>query len=569
MRRLFRPREAMSTDARFGGLYSISTSQGALADSAPIRQHRRSIATIKALQESASEGNLYPSVAVKPELAQDWQANVSQQDGFHSAAALREPIGMLTPYVENELTRSIKNMGRQLGMNGRRAYPSEAPPSADGDAPTKVLVRTQLLPSTVVRDLWRTSKKPLSNEMVKARAAAEAKARGAAEAKVAAMPTESERCAAGIRAVMEGKTRMGMCYDEYLSETPLLGTWVQHGQSRRPDSGRTGRRPARRALVLGPLGSELSAWAAWAPLCRSGPLLRIGTLVEGCATRAALAATRADATRLLASRSVTTDDYFSRGMEWTGAPRYRSLAPPCTLVHPVHPLTSTRKDHHHLISQVLPRTPGRAARTSCSGRRCACAPSRAACCASAITRRRTSTANLRGRRWNTFFGSAPSSAPVPRGASGGSGRLNASRGRGAEAAGRLARCLGYSSSPLPQSPILRGFPIQTRRSGTTQADRDSRKEWEARERRKEYCETICLPERAPASKSSSRAATPWGAGPGRGGRDGLRAATPHRAGADGGRRRLARPQQILINSTWVNRRDHQGSRNQLPPPSER
>ena len=162
----------MSTDPRFGGLYSISTSQGALADSAPIRQHRRSIATIKALQESASEGSLYPSVAVKPELAQDWQANVSQQDGFHSASVLREPVGMLTPYVENELTRSIKNMGRQHGMNGRRA--SEAPPSADGDAPTKVLMRTQLLPSAVVRDLWRTSKKPLSNEIVKARAAAEA-----------------------------------------------------------------------------------------------------------------------------------------------------------------------------------------------------------------------------------------------------------------------------------------------------------------------------------------------------------------------------------------------------------
>lgn len=261
----------MSTDPRFGGLYSISTSQGALADSAPIRQHRRSIATIKALQESASEGSLYPSVAVKPELAQDWQDNVSQQDGFHSAAFLREPIGMLTPYVENELTRSIKNMGRQHGMNGRRAYPSEAPPSADGDAPTKVLMRTQLLPSTVARDLWRTSKKPLSPEIVKARAAAEAKAKGAAEAKVAGMPTESERCAAGIRAVMEVKTRMGMSYDEYLSENPSL------------------------------------------------------------------------------SRSVTTDDYFSRGMEWTGAPRYHSLASPCTLLHPVHPLTSTRKYHHHLI----------------------------------------------------------------------------------------------------------------------------------------------------------------------------------------------------------------------------
>ena len=248
----------MSTDPRFGGLYSISTSQGALADSAPIRQHRRSIATIKALQESASEGSLYPSVAVKPELAQDWQANVSQQNGFHSASVLREPIGMLTPYVENELTRSIKNMGRQHGMNGRRA--SEAPPSADGDAPTKVLMRTQLLPSAVVRDLWRTSKKPLSNEIVKARAAAEAKARGANEAKAAAMPTESERCAEGARAVMEAKTRMGMCYDEYLSENPLL------------------------------------------------------------------------------SRSVTTDDFFSRGMEWTGAPRHHL---PCIPLHPFPSRTPT------------------------------------------------------------------------------------------------------------------------------------------------------------------------------------------------------------------------------------
>ena len=50
----------------------------------------------------------------------------------------------------------------------------------------------------------------------------------------------------------------------------------------------------------------------------------------------------------------------------------------------------------------------------------------------------------------------PNSAPVPRGAPGGSGRLNTSGGTGAEAAGRLAHCLGSSSSPPPQSPILRG-----------------------------------------------------------------------------------------------------------------
>lgn len=56
-----------------------------------------------------------------------------------------------------------------------------------------------------------------------------------------------------------------------------------------------------------------------------------------------------------------------------------------------------------------------------------------------------------------LFWQCPNSAPVPRGASGGSGRLNTCRGRGAEAAGRLARCLGSSSSPPPQSPILRDF----------------------------------------------------------------------------------------------------------------
>lgn len=254
----------MSTDARFGGLYSTSTSQGALADRAPIRQHRRSIATIKELQVSASEGSLYPSMAVKPKLAMDWQANVGQQDGYHSAIALREPIGMLTPYIENELTRSIKNMARQHGMDARRAYPSEAPPSADGDATTTVLMSTRLLPSTVMRDLWRTSKKPLSNEAVKAKATAAVVTTGSNH--VSPVPTESERSAEGIRAVMEGRTRVGMCHDEYLSENPSLsGTCVQHGQSCRPDSGRTGRLPARRAFVLyGPLGCR----AALGPLGR-------------------------------------------------------------------------------------------------------------------------------------------------------------------------------------------------------------------------------------------------------------------------------------------------------------
>ena len=259
----------MSTDARFGGLYSTSTSQGALADKAPIRQHRRSIATIKELQVSASEGSLYPSMAVKPKLAMDWKANVGQQDGYHSAIALREPIGMLTPYIENELTRSIKNMARQHGMDARRAYPSEAPPSADGDAPTTVLMSTRLLPSTVMRDLWRTSKKPLSNEAVKAKATA-AKVTTASN-HVSPVPTESERSSEGIRAVMEGRTRVGMCHDEYLSENPSLsGTCVQHGQSCRPDSGRTGRPPARRAFVLyGPLGCK----AALGPLERCSAAL--------------------------------------------------------------------------------------------------------------------------------------------------------------------------------------------------------------------------------------------------------------------------------------------------------
>ena len=336
----------MSTDPRFGGLYSISTSQGALADSAPIRQHRRSIATIKALQESASEGSLYPSVAVKPELAQDWQANVSQQDGFHSASVLREPIGMLTPYVENELTRSIKNMGRQHGMNGRRA--SEAPPSADGDAPTKVLMRTQLLPSAVVRDLWRTSKKPLSNEIVKARAAAEAKARGANEAKVAAMPTESERCAEGARAVMEAKTRMGMCYDEYLSENPLL------------------------------------------------------------------------------SSSVTTDDFFSRGMEWTGAPRHHL---PCIPLHPLPSRTPTC-----LSTQVSP--PPHLTGTSAHAR-----TRREHQLQRAEMRVRTQQGSLlrlgdyaeadfdrefARQTVEYLLWQCPNSAPVPRGAPDGSGRLNTS-----------------------------------------------------------------------------------------------------------------------------------------------
>ena len=262
----------MSSDPRFGGLYSTSTSQGALADSAQIRQHRRSIATVKELQGSASEGSLYPSMAVKPKLAMDWRANVGQQDGYHSAIALREPIGMLTPYIENELTRSIKNMARQhadpsaaagRGMDARRAYPSKAP-SADGDASTTVLMSTQMLPSTVMRDLWRTSKKPLSNEAVKAKATAAVVTTGSNH--VSPVPTESERSAEGIRAVMEGRTRVGMCHDEYLSENPSLsGTCVQHGQSCRPDSGRTGRLPARRAFVLyGPLGCR----AALGPLGR-------------------------------------------------------------------------------------------------------------------------------------------------------------------------------------------------------------------------------------------------------------------------------------------------------------
>ena len=366
----------MSTDPRFGGLYSISTSQGALADSAPIRQHRRSIATIKALQESASEGSLYPSVAVKPELAQDWQANVSQQDGFHSASVLREPIGMLTPYVENELTRSIKNMGRQHGMNGRRA--SEAPPSADGDAPTKVLMRTQLLPSAVVRDLWRTSKKPLSNEIVKARAAAEAKARGANEAKAAAMPTESERCAEGARAVMEAKTRMGMCYDEYLSENPLL------------------------------------------------------------------------------SRSVTTDDFFSRGMEWTGAPRHHL---PCIPLHPLPSRTPTC-----LSTQVSP--PPHLTGTSAHAR-----TRREHQLQRAEMRVRTQQGSLlrlgdyaeedfdrefARQTVKYLLWQCPNSAPVPRGAPDGSGRLNTSMVAVLKPPGAWPT----ASDPRArrrQSPILRGF----------------------------------------------------------------------------------------------------------------
>ena len=419
---LFRrePSPTMSTDARFGGLYSISTSQGALADSAPIRQHRRSIATIKALQESASEGSLYPSVAVKPELAQDWQANVCQQDGFHSASVLREPIGMLTPYVENELTRSIKNMGRQHGMNGRRA--SEAPPSADGDAPTKVLMRTQLLPSAVVRDLWRTSKKPLSNEIVKARAAAEAKARG--EAKAAAMPTESERCAEGARAVMEAKTRMGMCYDEYLSENPLL------------------------------------------------------------------------------SRSVTTDDFFSRGMEWTGAPRHHL---PCIPLHPLPSRTPTC-----LSTQVSP--PPHLTGTSAHAR-----TRREHQLQRAEMRVRTQQGSLlrlgdyaeadfdrefARQTVEYLLWQCPNSAPVPRGAPGGSGRLNTSMVAVLKPPGAWPTASDPRAAAATVADFAWLLPIQTRRSGTTQAERDSRKEWEARERRKEYCETICLPERAPAFDGS-------------------------------------------------------------------
>jgi hypothetical protein len=220
----------MSTDARFGGLYSVSSTQDALADSAPWRQHRRSIATIKELQESASEGSLYPSVAVKPKLAMDWKANVGQQDGYHSAVALREPIGMLTPYIENELTRSIKNMARQHGLDARRAYPSEASPSAHGDTQKAILMSTQMLPSTVMRELWRTSKKPLSNEAVRAKAATAKVTTGSNH--VSPAPTEFERSAEGIRAIMEEKTRLGMCYDDYLSENSLLsGTCLQHGQT--------------------------------------------------------------------------------------------------------------------------------------------------------------------------------------------------------------------------------------------------------------------------------------------------------------------------------------------------
>ena len=266
----------MSSDPRFGGLYSTSTSQGALADSAQIRQHRRSIATVKELQGSASEGSLYPSMAVKPKLAMDWRANVGQQDGYHSAIALREPIGMLTPYIENELTRSIKNMARQhadpsaaagRGMDARRAYPSKAP-SADGDASTTVLMSTQMLPSTVMRDLWRTSKKPLSNEAVKAAAAAAKVTTGSNH--VSPAPTEFERSAEGIRGVMEGRTRVGMCHDEYLSDNPLIsGMCVQHGQSCRPDGGRAGRLRLEELLHLTALGSR----AALGPLGRCSAAL--------------------------------------------------------------------------------------------------------------------------------------------------------------------------------------------------------------------------------------------------------------------------------------------------------
>ena len=91
----------------------------------------------------------------------------------------------------------------------------------------------------------------------------------------------------------------------------------------------------------------------------------------------------------------------------------------------------TRTHLHHLILQVLPHTPRRAARISYSGRRCARGPSRAACCASATTRQRSSTASSRDSTFKRLLWQCPSSAPVPpRGAPAGSGQLNTPRGKG-------------------------------------------------------------------------------------------------------------------------------------------
>ena len=233
-----------------GGLWA--THNGApLADSAPIRRQRRSVAVINELRESASEGSLYPSVAVKPKLAADH--HIGQHAGFHSALTLREPIGMITPYIEHELTSSIKNMGRQHGMDARRISQSEAPPPADDGAPQPM--PTVLLPSTVMRNLWPPTKTPLSNEIFKA---------AAEVTTVSPSPSAFKDPAEGRRTVMEGRTRVCMCHDEFLSDNPLLsGMSAQHGESCRLGSGRAGSLRLEETSLL---------TALWAPEQRLGHL---------------------------------------------------------------------------------------------------------------------------------------------------------------------------------------------------------------------------------------------------------------------------------------------------------
>ena len=53
---------------------------------------------------------------------------------------------------------------------------------------------------------------------------------------------------------------------------------------------------------------------------------------------------------------MTTDDYFSRGMEWTGAPRYHPLTSPCTL----SPRTPAYVNTHASPSPHLTGTPAHA-----------------------------------------------------------------------------------------------------------------------------------------------------------------------------------------------------------------
>ena len=149
-------------DSRFGWLWA--TNREALSH-APHRRQRRSAA---AISHSASEGSLYPSVAVRPQFYMDF---VGQHDGmtpFHSAYAAREPIGQLSPYIENEMTRAMLHAARQ---HGPRHSPSAMPASAEIGSPTHLnepasptpsSASPTLLPSMIYKELWRPSKGGLS-----------------------------------------------------------------------------------------------------------------------------------------------------------------------------------------------------------------------------------------------------------------------------------------------------------------------------------------------------------------------------------------------------------------------